>query len=99
MYLLKFVNQVRRAQGYENLERMPISGDPGCSPLELAMGCRLESGLMRLSTPEAAADVSAATSLPLGLDRVTVALPSSLDAHASSLQDSRSMHGREAQTG
>ncbi len=90
MYLLEFVNLVRGAQGYDSLERLPATVDRKSSPLELAMGCRLEAGLMRLSTPTAAQAVSSATGLPVGFDRVTIALPSALGGHATALTEVRS---------
>lgn len=75
MYLLEFVNLVRSAQGAEPVDALPAGEGPGASPVELAMGARLEPGLMRLSSPEAAQAVSAATGLPLGIDGWSVALP------------------------
>jgi hypothetical protein len=51
MYLLEFVNHVRQAQSYEGLAQLPPPGADGSTPLELAMGCRLEHGVMRLSSP------------------------------------------------
>lgn len=89
MYLLDFVNQVRDAQSYEGLEELPVSGEDGSSPLELAMGCRLEPRMMRLSSPQAAAAVAEATGLPMGMDRVTLALPAALAPHAGELHASR----------
>lgn len=50
MYLLDFVNNVRDAQSCEELATLPPPGADGSSPLELAMGCRLEGGQMRLSS-------------------------------------------------
>ena len=94
MYVLEFVNLVRQAQGYERTERLPVSNDGSASPLELAMGCRLEAGLMRMSSPAAAQAVSEATGLPVGVDRVTVALPAALDSHASVVQAGRGAHTR-----
>lgn len=93
MYLLDFVNHVRRAQSCEELNRLPPSGADGSSPLELAMGCRLESGRMRLSSPQAAAAVADVTGLPVGMDRVTVALPHALAPHAGNLQATREAVG------
>ena len=78
MYLLEFVNQVREAQSCEGLVRLPRPGADGSTPLELAMGCRLEHGAMRLSSPQAAAAVSDATGLPIATDHVSVALPQAL---------------------
>ncbi len=89
MYLLEFVNDVRGAQSCEELDRLPPAGADGSSPLELAMGCRLETGLMRLSSPQAAAAVSDATGLPVGVDRMTIALPQALAPVASELHVSR----------
>lgn len=82
MYLLEFVNQVRQAQSYEGLAQLPPPGADGSTPLELAMGCRLEPGLMRLSSPQAAAAVADATGLPVASDRVSVSLPRALAPHA-----------------
>ena len=42
------------------------------------MGCRLEEGQMRLSSPQAAAAVADATGLPMGADRMTITLPQAL---------------------
>lgn len=89
MYLLDFVNDVRDAQSYEPLEQLPPEGADGSSPLELAMGCRLETELMRLSSPQAAASVAASTGLPMGMDRTCVALPSALAPLAGALHQSR----------
>ena len=44
MYLLDFVNHVRQAQSYEGSPQLPLPGADGSTPLELAMGCRLEHG-------------------------------------------------------
>jgi len=95
MYLLNFVNNVRVAQSYEGLGELPPVAPDGSSPLELAMGCRLESGRMRLSSPQAAAAVADATGLPVGDDRMTIALPPALAPIASALQDSRTAGGRQ----
>ena len=89
MYVLEFVNHVREAQSCERLDALPEPGADGSSPLELAMGCRLESGLMRLSSPQAAAAVSDATGLPVGMDRMTVALPQALGPLATALEAAR----------
>jgi len=89
MYLLEFVNQVRQAQSYEGLAQLPPPGADGSTPLELAMGCRLEHGVMRLSSPQAAAAVADATGLPVGADRVTVSLPDALTPHADEIASSR----------
>jgi hypothetical protein len=89
MYLLDFVNNVRHAQSCEELDQLPPGGADGSSPLELAMGCRLESGLMRLSSPQAAAAVSDVTGLPVGVDRMTIALPQALAPVARSLHATR----------
>ena len=62
---------------------MPISSDPRTSPLELAMGCRLEGGRMRLGASEraaAVAAVAAATGLQIGRDGETIDLPPALEA-------------------
>ena len=92
LYVLEFVNLVRGAQGYERLERLPISGEGIATPLELAMGCRLEAGLMRFGSPAAAQEVAQATGLPVGVDRVTIALPAAFDSHASLVQAARIVH-------
>jgi len=89
MYVLEFVNEVRRAQSYEGLEQLPPAGADGSTPLELAMGCRLERGAMRLSSPQAAAAVADATGLPVATDRVSVALPQELTPHADAVASAR----------
>lgn len=78
MYLLNFVNRVREAQSYGEIEELPAPGADGSAPIELAMGCRMEPGAMRLSSPQAAAAVADATGLPVSGDRVTVGLPAAL---------------------
>jgi hypothetical protein len=80
MYLLEFVNTIRTAQDAEPLEALPPDVDPGFTPLEIALGARLEPGLMRFGSLDAAAAVAVATGLPLGIDGVTVALPGALAA-------------------
>ncbi len=97
MYVLDFVNQVRRAQSHEALEFLPAPGADGSSPLELAMGCRLETELMRLSSPQSAAAVADATGLPIGVDRTCVALPNALAVHAEALHRSRLSAQSDAQ--
>ena len=89
MYLLEFVNQVRQAQSYEGLAQLPAPGADGSTPLELAMGCRLEPGVMRLSSPQAAAAVADATGLPVASDHVSVALPQALAPHAEAVASAR----------
>ena len=89
MYLLEFVNHVRQAQSYEGLAQLPAPGADGSTPLELAMGCRLEPGVMRLSSPQAAAAVADATGLPVGSDRVTISLPDALAPHAEAVAAAR----------
>jgi hypothetical protein len=89
MFVMEFVNRVRRAQSCEPLEELPAAGADGSTPLELAMGCRFESDLMRLSSPQAAAAVADATGLPVGMDRMTVALPHSLVPLADSIAQAR----------
>jgi hypothetical protein len=81
LYALEFVNQVRTAQGCAPLDHLPVA-DADAGPLELAMGCRFEGGLMRMSSPAAAQAVANATGLPLGFDRVTIALPPALSGEA-----------------
>lgn len=98
MYLLEFVNQVRQAQSYEGLAQLPPAGADGSTPLELAMGCRLESGVMRLSSPQAAAAVADATGLPVAPDRVSVTLPQALVPHADAVASARA-HGAGAVAG
>ena len=98
MYLLEFVNQVRQAQSYEGLAQLPPPGADGSTPLELAMGCRLEPGLMRLSSPQAAAAVADATGLPVASDRVSVTLPRALVPHADAVASARA-HGAGAVAG
>jgi hypothetical protein len=89
MFVMEFVNRVRRAQSCEPLEELPAAGADGSTPLELAMGCRFESDLMRLSSPQAAAAVADATGLPVGMDRMTVSLPRALVPLADSIARSR----------
>ena len=89
MYVLEFVNRVRGAQSVEPLEALPAPGADGSNPLELAMGCRLETELMRLSSPQAAAAVADATGLPVGVDRTSVALPNALAPFSKALHESR----------
>lgn len=98
MYLLDFVNNVRGAQSCESLGELPPRGADGSSPLELAMGCRLEGGFMRLSSPQAAAAVADATGLPVGVDRMTITLPQALAPLASALQASRAGAGTQLRT-
>jgi hypothetical protein len=93
MYVLDFVNRVRRAQSCEPLEEMPAPGADGSTPLELAMGVRLETELMRLSSPQAAAAVSDATGLPVGVDRTCVALPNALASFAAAVHQGRMAAG------
>jgi hypothetical protein len=95
MYLLEFVNRVRAAQSCGELVRLPGPGADGSTPLELAMGCRLESDAMRLSSPQAAAAVAQATGLPIARDLVSVALPAALVPHARAVASSRGF-GRAA---
>ena|SRR5690242_10441463 len=89
MFVMEFVNRVRLAQSCEPLDQLPAPGADGSTPLELAMGCRLESDVMRLSSPQAAAAVADITGLPVGIDRMTVALPRALVAHAIGVDESR----------
>ncbi|MEZ5063052.1 MAG: hypothetical protein R2700_16375 [Solirubrobacterales bacterium] len=89
MYLLEFVNRVREAQSYEGLAQLPPPGADGSTPLELAMGCRLELGTMRLSSPQAAAAVAEATGLPMAPDHVSVALPQALMRHGEEIASAR----------
>lgn len=81
MYLLEFVNLVRHAQDAEAIDALPAAQDAaGYTPLEIALGARLEPGLMRFGSVGAAQAVAAASGLPLGIDGVTVALPGTLAA-------------------
>ena len=89
MYLLDFVKLVRRAQGCDALDELPAAGADGSTPLELAMGCRLEPGIMRLASPQAAAAVADATGLRISADRVTVSLPAELIPHSDAVHASR----------
>lgn len=90
---MNFVNQVRGSQSCEPLEELPPPGADGSTSLELAMGCRLETELMRLSSPQAAAAVADATELPVGVDRMTVALPNALSPFAACLHEARRRSG------
>ena len=89
MYILDFVNRVRSAQTYDRLENLPEGGADGSTPLELAMGCRLEGHAMRLSSPQAAAAVADATGLPMDADRTSIVLPQALAPHAAALTIAR----------
>ena len=89
VYLLDFVNHVRQAQGCSGLDQLPTAGADGSTPLELAMGCRLEPGIMRLASPQAAAAVADVTGLRVSADRVTVALPAELIPLSDALHASR----------
>lgn len=89
MYLLQFVNRVREAQCHDGLERLPAKGADGSTPVELAMGCRFEGRMMRLTSPQAAAAVADLTGLEVGTDRMTVAVPRALDGIAGEVQASR----------
>lgn len=92
MYLLEFVNKVRAAQSYGELGRLPDPGADGSTPLELAMGCRLEDDVMRLSSPQAAAAVAEATGQPVAADLISVTLPAALAPHAHAVTASRLGH-------
>ncbi len=89
MFVMEFVNRVRLAQSCEPLMELPAPGADGSTPLELAMGCRLEADVMRLSSPQAAAAVADVTGLPVGIDRMTVALPRALMPFAASIEERR----------
>jgi hypothetical protein len=95
VFVMEFVNRVRLAQSCEPLEDLPEPGADGSTPLEMAMGCRLESDVMRLSSPQAAAAVADVTGLPVGIDRMTVALPHALVPFATAVADAR--HAPSAQ--
>jgi hypothetical protein len=75
MFLLAFVNHVRRAQKVDPLTTLEL-GD--VTALESALHCRLEPTGMRFPRPEVAAAVAADTGLPLTGDPATVALPPAL---------------------
>jgi hypothetical protein len=75
MFLLAFVNHVRRAQHVDPLTTLEI-GD--VDALESALSCRLEPNAMRFSRPEVAEAVAAGTGLPIVEDDSTVALPVAL---------------------
>lgn len=91
MFVMEFVNRVRLAQSCEPLQQLPAPGADGSTPLELAMGCRLEPEVMRLSSPQAAAAVADATGLPVGVDRMTVALPLALAPLAATIDGARGL--------
>jgi hypothetical protein len=63
------------------------------------MGCRLEAELMRLSSPQAAAAVAEETGLPVGVDRMTVALPSALSQHSAGVAAGRRSPSRLSSIG
>lgn len=89
MYLLEFVNRVRGAQRAAPIEELPAPAHDGSSPVELAMGCRFEGPMMRLSSPHAAAAVAGATGLPVGVDQMCVAIPPPLGSYALCVEGSR----------
>jgi hypothetical protein len=80
MFLLAFVNHVRRAQQAEPLTTLEL-GDVGA--LESALACRLESDGMRFDHPHVAEAVAAGTGLPLAGDAETVSLPPALRGYLS----------------
>jgi hypothetical protein len=80
MFLLAFVNHVRRAQQAEPLSTLEL-GDVGA--LENALSCRLEPYGMRFAHPEVAEAVAAGTGLPLAGDAATVSLPPALRGYLS----------------
>jgi hypothetical protein len=80
MFLLAFVNHVRRAQQAEPLTTLEI-GD--VHALESALACHLEPNGMRFSHPEVAEAVAAGTGLPLVHDATTVLLPPALRGYVS----------------
>ena len=75
MFLLAFVNHVRRAQEADPLTTLEI-GD--VDALESALACRLGPSGMRFPHPEVAQAVAAGTGLPIVEDATTVLLPSAL---------------------
>jgi hypothetical protein len=72
MFLLEFVNRVRRAQACEPLQVLEIGYLPA---LEQAMQCRLDERAMRFGNPEVAREVAVEAGLPLGHTVGTVELP------------------------
>mgnify|MGYP000162021445 CR=1 FL=1 len=80
MFLLAFVNHVRRAQQAEPLTTLEI-GDVGA--LENALACRLGPDGMRFARPDVAEAVAAGTGLPLIQDATTVLLPPALRGYLS----------------
>ena len=78
MFLLEFVNKVRRAQECEPLEVLEIGRVP---PLEEAMRCRLEARAMRFQSPAVAREVAVGAGLPLGRSIGTVELPPAIQGY------------------
>ena len=72
MFLLEFVNKVRRAQECEPLEVLEIGYLPA---LEKAMRCRLDDRAMQFGNPDVAREVAEEAGLPLGRSLGTVELP------------------------
>ena len=75
MFLLEFVNKVRRAQACEPLQVLEIGYLPA---LEAAMRCRFDDSAMRFGSPDVAREVAAEAGLPLGSSTDTVELPAPL---------------------
>ena len=80
MFLLEFVNKVRRAQEREPLQTLEIGYLPA---LEDAMGCRLDPEAMRFGDQEVAREVAAEAGLPLGRNVGTVELPPAIQGYVS----------------
>jgi hypothetical protein len=78
VFLLDFVNKVRRAQECEPLQVLEI----GCVPaLEEALRCRLEPRAMRFGSPDVAREVAAVAGLPLGRAVGTVEMPPAIQGY------------------
>jgi len=80
MFLLEFVNKVRRAQECEPLQVLEIGYLPA---LEDAMQCRLDERAMRFGDPEVAREVAEGAGLPLGRTADAVELPPALRGYLS----------------
>ena len=78
MFLLEFVNKVRRAQEREPLQTLEIGYLPA---LEDAMGCRLDPEAMSFRDHEIAREVAAGAGLPLGRNIGTVELPPAIGGY------------------
>jgi len=78
MFLLQFVNKVRRAQRCEPLQTLEIGYLPA---LEDALGCRIDERAMRFGDPQVAREVAAGAGLPLGRTADTVELPPAVQGY------------------